>query len=108
MSRLPEGSAPKLNNVHHAMTVRATIPDGGAEGVLVALGGDSAGFSLYVKEQRLVYEYNWFNSARYTVVSSDPLPAGEVTLAFEFVPEAAVIFEMAFGRRPGAPGAEAP
>jgi hypothetical protein len=26
----------------------------------------------------------------------------------EFVPEAAVIFEMAFGRRPGAPGAEAP
>jgi hypothetical protein len=26
----------------------------------------------------------------------------------EFVPEAAVIFEMSFGRRPGAPGAEAP
>ena len=26
----------------------------------------------------------------------------------EFVPEGAVIFEMAFGRRPGTPGAEAP
>ncbi|MFM9106293.1 MAG: arylsulfatase, partial [Chloroflexota bacterium] len=88
MIRLPEGSAPKLNNVHHAMTVTATLPDAGAEGVLVALGGDSAGFTLYVKDQRLVYEYNWFNFARYKVVSTDPLPAGEVTLGFEFVPEA--------------------
>jgi arylsulfatase len=88
MTRLPEGSAPKLNNVHHAITVSAEIPDGGAEGVLVALGGDSAGFSLFVKDQKLVYEYNWFNVARYRVTSTEPVPSGQVTLGFEFTPKA--------------------
>jgi arylsulfatase len=88
MTRLPEGSAPKLNNVHHAITVDATIPDGGADGVLIALGGDSAGFTLYVKDQRLVYEYNWFNIDRYTVTSTEAIPSGNVKLGFEFVPQA--------------------
>ncbi|MGI9253806.1 MAG: arylsulfatase, partial [Thermomicrobiales bacterium] len=87
MTRLPEGSAPKFSSVHHTITVKATIPEGGADGVLVALGGDSAGFTLYVKDQRLHYEYNWFNFERYKVSSSDPVPAGEVTMGFDFVPE---------------------
>jgi arylsulfatase A-like enzyme len=87
MVRLPEGSAPKFTNVHHSIRVTGTVPDGGAEGVLIALGGDTAGWSLYVKDGRVVYEYNWFSCERYRIVSSDPFPTGPFDVAMEFMPE---------------------
>jgi arylsulfatase A-like enzyme len=82
--RLPEGSAPRLNNVDHTITVLVRIPDDGAEGVLVCLGGDWAGWSLFVDEGHLHYHYNWHNLERYDVVSNDPLPSGELKLRLEF------------------------
>lgn len=87
MAYLPEGSAPKTHNVSHTITVAATLPEGGAEGVLVCLGGDTAGWSLYVKERRLVYHYNFFDMERYEVVSSEEVPAGQVEFKAEFVNE---------------------
>ena len=87
MIRLPEGSAPKLNNVHHTITAKAEIPDGGAEGVVLALGGDTAGFVLMVRDGKLVYHYNWFDTERYEVASTAPVPTGPVELAMEFTPE---------------------
>jgi arylsulfatase len=84
MVRLPEGSAPRLSNVSHSITVHAEIPDGGAEGVLMCMGGDMAGWTLFVDEGRLRYHYNWFSFERYDVVSDEPLPAGRVTLRLEF------------------------
>ena len=90
MVRLPEGSAPKTHNITHVITVDAHIPQGGAEGVLVCLGGDTAGWSLYVKDGRLVYHYNWFDVERYEVASDIPVPEGRVTLRMEFVNEGAI------------------
>jgi arylsulfatase len=87
MVRLPEGSAPKTHNVSHTITVDAEIPAGGAEGVLVCLGGDTAGWSLYVQNGKLVYHYNWFDMERYEVVSRTPVPRGKVELKCEFVNE---------------------
>lgn len=84
MGRLPEGSAPKLANVDHTIAIRARLPDGGAEGVLVCLGGDNAGWSLFVEGGRLRYHYNWFQFARYDVICDEPLPAGDVMLRMEF------------------------
>ncbi|MFN8678600.1 MAG: arylsulfatase [Thermomicrobiales bacterium] len=86
MIRLPEGSAPKLNNVQHQVTVHGAIPQGGAEGVLVALGGDTGGWTLYVKDDLLTYEYNWFNTNRYKVTSAAPLAAGPFVVGFTFTP----------------------
>jgi arylsulfatase len=83
MGRLPEGSAPKTNNVDHAIDVIAEIPEQGAEGVLVCLGGDSAGWSLFVEGDRLRYHYNWFTLERYDVVADSPLPRGRVRLRLE-------------------------
>ena len=66
MVRLPgEKRAPRLANVDHAITVHARIPEEGAEGVLVCLGGDTAGWSLFVEDGRLRYHYNWFGLERY-------------------------------------------
>lgn len=87
MMRLPEGSAPKTHNITHTITVNAEIPKGGAEGVLVCLGGDTAGWSLYVQDGKLVYHYNWFDMERYEIVSTSPVPEGKVELKCEFTNE---------------------
>jgi arylsulfatase len=88
MGRLPEGSAPKTSNVDHSIDVIAEIPEQGAEGVLVCLGGDSAGWSLFIEGDRLRYHYNWFTLERYDVVADSPLPRGRVRLRMEFACEA--------------------
>jgi arylsulfatase len=84
MGRLPEGSAPKTANVNHSMDVVVETSEDGAEGVLVCLGGDSAGWSLFVEGDRLKYHYNWFTLERYDVVAESPLPRGRVVLRMEF------------------------
>jgi arylsulfatase A-like enzyme len=86
MTRLPEGSAPKTHNITHTITVDAEIPDDGAEGVLVSMGGDTAGWTLYVRDDgKLVYHYNWFDMERYEVVSDRDVPTGPVEIRCEFV-----------------------
>jgi arylsulfatase A-like enzyme len=84
MVRLPEGSAPRFSNVDHTITVHAEIPEAGAEGVLMCMGGDMAGWTLFIDEGRLRYHYNWFTFERYDVVSDEPLPKGRVELRLEF------------------------
>ncbi len=85
MVRLPEGSAPRTNNIDHTITVSAEIPDAGAEGVLVCMGGDWSGWSLFVDGDRLRYHYNWYDLARYDVTSDRPLPRGRIEIRMEFV-----------------------
>jgi arylsulfatase A-like enzyme len=87
MLRLPEGSAPKTHNISHLITVNAEIPKDGAEGVLVCLGGDTAGWSLFMRDGKLVYHYNWFDMERYEIVSTTPVPEGKVELQCEFTNE---------------------
>jgi arylsulfatase len=87
-TRLPEGSAPKTSDVDLSLDVDVEIPAHGAEGVLVCLGGDSAGWSLFVDGDRLRYHYNWFALERYDVVAEAPLPRGRVTLRMTFAREA--------------------
>ncbi|RKG57591.1 arylsulfatase [Corallococcus sp. AB011P] len=87
MVRLPESSGPKLANVDHAITLHARLPEGHAEGVLVCLGGDTAGWSLFVEDGRMRYHYNWFGFERFDVLSGAALPGGEAELRMEFTCE---------------------
>ena len=82
--RLPETAAPNTKNKSHIITAQITMPDGGGEGVIVAEGGGSAGFVLFVQDGKLVYHYNWFDQDRTTITSSEPVPAGNSTVKFEF------------------------
>ncbi len=87
MIRLPEGSAPKMVGVPHRITVPVEIPDGGAEGVLAALGGESAGFALFVWEGRVRYHYNYFGLERYDAVAEESLTPGRHTIVVDFQPD---------------------
>jgi len=84
VSRLPETAAPNTKNCSHRISAVIEMPKKGGEGVIVAEGGKSAGFALYVQNGKLVYHYNWFERERTNLVSSVPLPAGKSTVAVEF------------------------
>ncbi len=54
------------------------------DGVLVAAGGTVGGYTLFVKDGKPTYEYNWFGQSRYRVTSSETLPADKSTIRVEF------------------------
>jgi arylsulfatase len=83
-TRLPEGSAPPICKRSHRITADLVLPDANVRGVIIAEGGSAGGYSLYIKDGRLTYEYNFFGKDRYTITSNRPLPTGKVQLAFEY------------------------
>ncbi|HEU5118019.1 MAG TPA: arylsulfatase, partial [Isosphaeraceae bacterium] len=82
--RLPEGATPDLKHRNHTISARVVIPEKGAEGMLVTLGGRFAGFGLYLQHGKLVYHYNLAGVERFSVASENPLPTGEVTLRMQY------------------------
>ncbi len=82
--RLAETAAPNTKNRSHTISADILMPEAGGEGVILAMGGSSAGFALYVQDGKLVYEYNWFDDERTLITSSEPLPVGESRVRFEF------------------------
>jgi arylsulfatase len=75
-----------LNIKNRSLTITADleIPQGGANGVIIAQGGRFGGWSLYMKEGKPVYAYNFIGLKRDTVASSQVVPAGKATIRFEF------------------------
>ena len=62
---LYDAFAPGTRNRTHTFTAYVTIPPGGADGVLVAEGGEAAGYSLYIKDGHPAYTYNYFRRERH-------------------------------------------
>jgi arylsulfatase A-like enzyme len=84
MGRLSENSVIVIKNRSHAVTAQIEVPDGGAEGVIVAQGGAFGGWSLYLHEGRPAYCYNTFGVQRFKVYGDEPIPAGEHQVRMEF------------------------
>jgi len=55
-----------------------------AEGVVLAAGGYFGGISLYIKEGRPQFRYNYFGSEYTTISGKEALPRGDVNLRYEF------------------------
>ena len=79
-----EYTAVNVKNRSHSISAEVEIPQDGAEGVLLAHGSWFAGYSLYVKDRRLVYVHNHLGLAEYRIVSSEEVPTGKCVLRFEF------------------------
>ncbi len=84
MGRLSENSVIVTKNKSLSITASITVPDGGANGVLIAQGGAFGGFSLYLTEGRPAYCYNLFGLQRFKVYGADPVPPGEHQVRAEF------------------------
>ncbi|HJY68010.1 MAG TPA: sulfatase-like hydrolase/transferase, partial [Streptosporangiaceae bacterium] len=84
MGRLTENSVVVLKNKSHAVSAQIVVPDGGANGVIVAQGGAFGGWSLYLHEGKPAYCYNLFGLHRFKVYGQEPVPAGEHQIRIEF------------------------
>ena len=84
MVAMMENATLDIKNRSHTVTADIEVPEGGADGVIIAQGGRFGGWTLYMKGGKLKYCYNWLSRDRYTIESKDPLPAGKATVKFEF------------------------
>jgi arylsulfatase len=90
LTGVPNSGAPSILNKSYTITAEVTIPDGGAEGVIVTDGGRFGGYALFLSKGELgigrgkpVFLYNLLDLKR-TVWSGPELGAGTHTIVFEF------------------------
>jgi hypothetical protein len=76
MGRLSENSVLNMKNKSHSITAQIEVPDAGAQGVIVAQGGNIGGWSLYVKDGKLKYCYNLIGLDHFYVESAGKIPPG--------------------------------
>jgi arylsulfatase len=81
--RIAEKSSAPVKNRAHTIETQLDL-SGGEEGVLVACGGMTGGYTMFVKDGRLYYDYNFLNGVYYTL-ESPPLPQGKVLVKFNFI-----------------------
>jgi arylsulfatase len=77
--------SPPTMNRSHSFTAYVDVPAGGSDGVLVAEGSSAAGYSLYIKDGRPAYTYNYFRREITTISAKDPLPPGRAIIKLDFV-----------------------
>jgi len=85
MSGIPLGNAPGILNKSFTIAAEVEVPKGGANGVILAQAGRFGGWSLYLKDGKPTYTYNWLGLKQYTVAAKQALPAGKATIRYEFV-----------------------
>jgi arylsulfatase len=84
MTHMMENAFINVKNRSHTITAEVEIPDRGGEGVILAQGGRFAGWSLYMKDGKISYVYNWVGKERYTITAPQPLAPGKTTIRYEF------------------------
>src|SRR5262245_54268429 len=81
---IPEPSAANTKNATHTITATIEVLPGGADGVLVAEGGSGGGFSLFIKNGKPVYEYNFVAHERYKIAGTEVLPPGPAVIRLTY------------------------
>ena len=73
-----------IKNKSYTITADVEVPKAGAEGVIVAQGGSTNGWSLYAKGGKLKYCYNFFGIDITVVEATREIPGGHHQLRMEF------------------------
>jgi len=81
-----EGAVLNTHGVPFSVTAEVEVGQTGADGVLAAIGGIISGWSLYVKDGKPTFYYNFFEVEQAKVQSSEALPPGKATIRAEFTP----------------------
>ena len=84
MGRLSENSVINVKNKSHAVTAVIEVPKSGAEGVIIAQGGNIGGWTLYAKDGKLKYCYNLLGIQHFYVEGKTALSPGEHQVRMEF------------------------
>ena len=83
------GMIPRIYNRSYAITADLVVPEGGAEGVIVAEADHLGGFTLFVRDGKLTHTYSMMGVLTFTQVAEEDLPTGDVTVRMEFAADGA-------------------
>jgi len=90
LTGVPNSTAPSILNKSYTITAEVTIPEGGAEGMIVTDGGRFGGYGLFLSKGELgmgrgkpVFLYNLLDLKR-TTWEGPELSAGKHTIVFDF------------------------
>jgi arylsulfatase A-like enzyme len=84
MTGMMESAFINIKNRSYSITAEVEVPKRNANGVIICQGGRFGGWTLFLKNARPVFTYNWVGLNRYTVAGKQPVPAGHATIRFEF------------------------
>jgi arylsulfatase len=73
-----------IKNRSLSITAEVEIPEGGANGVILVQGGRFGGWSLYFKEGKPTYCYNFLGLQEFKVAAPQALAAGKATIRLNF------------------------
>jgi arylsulfatase len=82
--RVHESVSPPIKNKSHELVAEVDMLPNERDGMLVTAGGRTAGYGLFVKNNRLTYVYNYIGIERTVIQSSEEVPPGESTLSMKF------------------------
>ncbi len=84
MQGMLENTFMNVKNRSSKITAELEIPADGANGAILSQGGRFGGWSLYMKEGKPAYTYNFLGLARYTVAAPEALAGGPATVTLDF------------------------
>jgi arylsulfatase len=84
MVGLPQGDSPMLLNTSYTITADITVPEGGAEGMILTSGGRFAGYGFYLLKGKPVFLWNLIDLKRVKWEGPEALSPGKHTLEFDF------------------------
>jgi len=84
MNSMSENVFINIKNRSFSITADVEIPEGGANGVILAQAGRFGGWSLYLKDGKPTYCYNFLGLEEYKVSASQAVAAGKATIRMNF------------------------
>jgi arylsulfatase len=84
MTGMTENVFLNIKNKSKTITAEIEVPQGRANGIIIAQGGRFGGWALYVKNGVPAYDYNFLGLERSTIAATSALPPGPATIRFEF------------------------
>jgi arylsulfatase len=84
MTGMSENVFISIKNRSHSITADVEIPEGGANGVILAQAGRFGGWSLYLKDGMPVYAYNYLGLKTFSIAAKKAVPAGKATVRYDF------------------------
>ena len=84
MGSMSENVFINVKNRSLSITADVEIPEGGANGVILAQGGRFGGWSLYLKDGKPSYAYSFIGINEYKVAATKPVAPGKATIRLNF------------------------
>jgi arylsulfatase len=85
MQGMLENTFMNIKNRSSKITAELVIPANRANGAILSQGGRFGGWSLYMRDGRPAYTYNFLGLERYTISAPQALPPGATTVTLDFV-----------------------